>query len=236
MPLTSAMGVHVRHAVSRALATANLSIEEATWRVESARVWLTSGRRVARGEVTLLIRKPRPLISSEPHELEGWVNPDGDHPEMVLVRLDDPLFVDCWPVSWSRWVGPEGRVPDSEDASEPRLGLRHQEAAEWAAAHGRRLPTLAEFRALWGAERLPWGQHADPGAGRVGPVRYGERHEIGLYPPVRGLYDLGAWLWHWLDDATVAGAVAEQDPVFGIRPAPGLGPIGFRTVADPRTR
>lgn len=233
MPLTSASGVNIRHAITRALATANLAPREATWRVESARVWLDADRRVARGEVSLLIRKPEAILRWEPHELEGWINPDGDHAGMVVARLADPLFVDAWPVTWGRWAGAEGSVPEGIDPDHPRLELRHEEVSAWALAHDRRLPTLAEFQALWGPERFPWGDRSDPNAGRTGPVRYGEQHEVALHPPVRGLHDLGAWLWHWLEDGTVAGGVAEVEPVLGVHRSPALTPVGFRTVADP---
>ncbi len=233
MPLTNATGVNVCHAIARALATANLSPSQATYRVETARVWLASHGEVSRGAVTLLIRKPRPLTRWEPHELEGWVNPDGDHPGMVLVRLDDPIFVDSLPVTWGRWDGPAGEMPRRSSPDHPRLQVPHAEAMAWVDKQGRRIPTRAEFKGLWGTARFPWGDRAEPGQGRVGPIRYKKPHEVGLYPSHRGLFDLGAWLWHWLDDGTVAGGVAETEPVFGIPPSSILTPIGFRTVADP---
>jgi hypothetical protein len=233
LPLTSATGVNVSHAIARALATANLNAAEATYRVESARAWLDSQDNVARAEVTIRIRKAQALHQWEPHQLDGWVNADGEHPGMALVRLADPIFVDTRPVTWGRLTGGRRPPPNGASPDHPCVDAGHGVASKWASARGCRLPSATEFQALWGAAIFPWGEQARPTAGRVGPVRYGRMHEVGLYPPCRGLHDLGTWLWHWLADGTAAGGMQEGVPAFGIAPEPWMAAIGFRTVADP---
>ena len=230
MPNVSASGVTVRHAVSRALATANLAPTEATYRVLSARAWARRGD-VARAEVFLEVGAPRPLTRWEPHELRGWVNPDGEHPLMTVVTLDDPLFVEITPVTWDRWLGwSDEPLPDGVDPLCPVVHVGHDRALAYADAIGRRLPTADEFQALWGPERFPWGDRRDPELGRPEPPKYGEVPEVAQHPPVRGLYDLGAWLWHWLDEPSVAGCLGGPRPVFGRRDV--QGPVGFRCVED----
>lgn len=128
----------------------------------SARVTLSSTRRVRRAEVTLRIRPPRPLIQWEPHEFSGWVNPDGAHPPMALVRLDNPLFVDVFPVTWDAWLRArtaEPRrdmvLPDGVDPLCPKTGITLAEATSFARSLGKRLPTRDELKSLWGEARWP---------------------------------------------------------------------------------
>ena len=83
MKTIHATGTGVRHALARALATANLSPAEATFRIAAARVSLDERRRVSRGELTVDLHEPRPVGDWSPTELVGLVNPDGDHPLMV---------------------------------------------------------------------------------------------------------------------------------------------------------
>ena len=231
MPNVSSTGVTVRHAVSRALATANLAPREATYKVLSARAWTRSDRSVGRAEVFLSIGKPRPLHTWELHEVEGWVNPDGQHPLMTLIRLADPLFVDVVPVTWDRWLEHRSdRLPDRVDPFCPVTGIDHAQATAFAAEVGRRLPTADEFEAIWGAGRFPWGEQKDPKLGRHEPPRFGELHEVGAHPPVRGLCDVGAWLWHHVADGGHAGALHKGRPGFGVDPVEG--PVGFRCVLD----
>ncbi len=232
MATTHAMGFNVRHAVSRALATANLSPTEATYKVLAARAWLNSGGDVARGEVTVSIRKPRPINEWEPHEISGWVNPDGDHPGMVLARLADPIFVDVLPVTWERWLrdNPHQTLPPGADPFHPRIGLTATEAADYAARVGHRLPRSEEFLKLWGRQRFPWGDDPSPDRGRATMPRYGEVAEVGLYPPIGGVYDLGGWLWQRLADGGAAGVVQGMRPR-AVEPPAGE-PVGLRLVAD----
>ncbi len=226
------MGVDVRHAIQRALATANLAPRDATFKVVSARAWINRRGRVARGEVSLVIREPRPLGAWEPHELEGWTNPDGEHPGMVFVRLADPLFVDAWPATTEQWRAdhPRESVPPDLDPDQPWTGPSLEEAADWAARRGARLPTAQEFRQLWGPAPLPWGSAPDPRLGLTERRPYDPLPRVGQYPPQRGLFDLGAWLWQWLEDGRVAGVAPHGAPR---DPEPGLAPIGVRCVADP---
>ncbi len=231
MPNVSATGVTVRHAVSRALATANLAPREATYKVLSARAWAGRDRSIGRAEVFLSVDKPRPLPRWELHEIEGWVNPDGEHPLMTLVRLDDPLFVDVVPVTWDRWLQHrDERLPDNVDPLCPVTGLDRDRAGRFAEELGMRLPTASEYQAIWGAERFPWGDRRDLALGRHAPPRFGAVHEVGAHPPVRGLSDIGAWLWHHLADGGYAGALHQGHPGFGVEDVEG--PIGFRCVLD----
>jgi len=227
------MGFNTRHAVSRALATANLGFRDATFKVLAARVWLNGQRQVARGEVTVSIRKPRPLGDCEGHEIDGWVNPDGEHPEMVLFRrLPEPLFVSAFPVTWERWLAdnPHEHLPEGRDVFHPRTGLSHSEAASYAASRGMRLPRSQEFLGIWGRRRFPWGDDAEAARGAAAPPRYGGLFEVGLHPPVGSLFDLGAWLWQWLADGDAAGRVRGPRPVVARPPLDG--PVGLRLVAD----
>lgn len=227
----SATGVTVRHAVSRALATANLAPREATYKVLSARAWTRGDGSVGRAEVFLSISDPRPLARWELHEIEGWVNPDGAHPLMTLIRLDDPLFVDIAPVTWDRWLQHrDDRLPDNVDPLSPVTGRAQSDAATFAEELGMRLPTAAEFEAIWGPQLFPWGDSRDPELGRHAPPRFGEVHEIGAHPPVRGLLDVGAWLWHHLADGGHAGSLHRGRPGFGVDEVEG--PVGFRCVLD----
>ncbi len=231
MPNVTASGVTVRHAISRALATANLAPGQATYKVLSASADLRRDGQVGHASVFLSVREPSPLRDHEVRELEGWVNPDGEHPDMALVQLDDPLFVDVFPVTWDRWLlHTPGALPRELDPLCPMLQASHAEARAFAQGRGKRLPTASEFRALWGPHRFPWGERPDPRQGHAAPPRFGHVHEVGAHPPIRGLHDLGAWLWHWLEDGTVAGSLHAGRPGFGV-PAP-QGPVGLRCVQD----
>jgi len=235
VPSTHATGVHVRHAVSRALATNNIRPTEATFKVLTARVTLSSTRRIRRAEVTLSIRKPRPITQWEPHEITGWVNPDGEHPQMTLVRLDNPLFVDLYPVTWDSWlrVNVTDRLPNGRDPFCPRTPTTHHGAVAFASAVGKRLPTKDEMVALWGEQRWPWGDVADDHMGRVRSPQQGNLFEVGMHPPYRGMFDLGGWLWQLDQEGTAGCATVDDTPRFG-HPATDIpGPLGFRCVVDP---
>jgi formylglycine-generating enzyme required for sulfatase activity len=227
------MGFNTRHAVSRALATANLGLRDATYKILAARVWLNGKGEVARGEVTVSIRKPRALGDCEGHEIDGWVNPDGEHPEMVLFRhLPEPLFVGVFPITWKRWLAdnPHEVLPEGRDSFHPRTGLSHAEAEAYAASRGMRLPRGAELQSLWGRRRFPWGDDKDNARGAATPPRYGGLFEVGLHPPVGSLFDLGAWLWQWIEDGAAAGRVLGRRPIVANPPLDG--PVGVRLVAD----
>jgi hypothetical protein len=223
--------------VSRALATNNLRPQEATYRVLTARVTLSSTRRVRRADVTLSIRPPRPLTQWEPHEISGWVNPDGAHPQMALVRLDNPLFVDVFPVTWDDWLRvrtpPDRVLPDGIDPLCPKTGVSLSEAASYALSLGKRLPGQEELRSLWGTACWPWGERADDRLGRIQSPRMGNLHEVGMHPPVQGIFDLGAWLWHLDAEGGLGCGAVDGSACFGHPAAEPPGPVGFRCVVDP---
>lgn len=231
-----ANGHGVRHAVARAVATANLEPSEAVFRVKRARVDLDREGRVARAEVSIEIEVARPLSEWSPAERVGLVNPDGAHPLMVWLPGDpaagvEPFFMDILAVSWNRWLKRnEGTLPPGIDLFCPVTVADHAAAQAFAAAQGKQLPTLGQWRAAWGRAELPWGEVPDPSCGRVGRPRYDELPEGGLHPPgPGGLFDLGGWLWQWLDDGRlVGGGAASQWPVEG---EPRQWPVGVRLVS-----
>lgn len=231
MPIIHAVGVGVRHAVARALATANRPPGEATFRVVAARVELDGRRRVLRAEAQVQVESPRPVGAWSPEALRGLVNPDGEHPLMVRVPADRPFFIDALPVTWARWLRRvEDTLPPFTDPQCPRVGVSWEEASDFARRLGKRLPTVAELRQAWGPARFPWGPEPDPARGRVGAPRFGELPEVGLHPPSPlGLLDLGAWLWHWTAEGTVSGGAEDREPAFD-RPRADLAPVGFRMV------
>lgn len=238
MAAIHANGAGVRHAIARALATANLAPSDAVFRVKRARVELDRDGDVARAEVSIELEQARPLAERSPQELRGLVNPDGAHKLMVWLPGDPaagvaPSFVDILAVSWSRWIEqhPAAALPTGVDRYCPVVGVDLQAARAFAAAVGKRLPTAAEWRLAWGGRELPWGDAADPICGRVGRPRYDVLPEGGMHPPTpEGLFDLGGWLWQWLEDGRVAGGgPAGEGPAL---PAPGLWPLGLRLVQD----
>lgn len=238
MAAIHANGAGVRHAIARALATANLAPTDAVFRVKRARVDLDRDGDVARADVSIEVEPARPLADRSPQELRGLVNPDGKHPLMAWLPGDPPagvapFFMDILAVSWSRWLErtPGASLPAGVDRYCPVVGVDLPGARAFAATVGKRLPTAAEWRLAWGARDLPWGDTADPICGRVGRPRYDVLPEGGLHPPTPdGIFDLGAWLWQWLDDGRLAGCgPASAGP---IAPAAGLWPVGLRLVQD----
>ena len=229
-----AIGIGIRHAVSRALATANLAPADATWRIVESRVQLDGKNRVVRGEVALDILHPTALASHDPSALLGVVNPDGDHPLMALIPAPRPFFMDVFPVTWNRWLRrQEDRLPPNLDPLCPRVDISVESCRSFGAQVGKRLPTEAEFRAAWGDEPFPWGERNHAALGRVGAPRFGHSPEVGLHPPSpMGLFDLGAWLWHWTEEGRLAGGSEGGAPEFSAAPHPDLGPVGFRLVQD----
>ena len=239
MSTTQATGVSIRHAISRALATANLTPREATYRVLTARARVDGRGNVARGEVSLRIQRPESLAALPPQEWVGWVNPDGQHPLMALApsgrtHEERPVlaYMDIYPVTWDAWLRVmEDVLPDRVDALCPVTGVSHEQAAAYAQAMGARLPSSAEFSAAWGDEPYPWGHRPVPSLGRVGRPRFDQLPSVGAHPPGPfGHFELGAWLWQWLDDGTIAGGADERDPGFGLSADPERGPVGFRCV------
>jgi len=232
-----ANGAGVRHAIARALATANLSPHDAIFRLKRARIDLDSAGDVARADVSIELEPALPIAERRPESLRGLVNADGAHSLMAWLPGDPrtgtaPFFMDILAVSWSRWREQHDvPQPGNIDRYCPYLGASLEEARAFARAEGKRLPTAAEIRVAWGPHPLPWGEGADPSCGRVGRPRYDVVPEGGLHPPnPDGIFDLGAWLWQWLEDGTVAGGgpLGEE----GGAPAEGRWPIGIRLVKD----
>ncbi len=239
MSTTQAMGVSVRHAISRALATANLTPREATFRVLTAQARVDGRGNVNRGEVSLRIQQPSSLAALHPQEWVGWVNPDGQHPLMALVpsgRSHDGrpelLYMDIYPVTWDAWLRVmTDALPDRIDTLCPVTGVTHELAAAYAGCMGGRLPSATELSSAWGDERFPWGHRPDPRLGRVGRPRFDHLPPVGAHPPgAFGIFDLGAWLWHLLEDQTLAGGADDLDPGFGLPALEERGPVGFRCV------
>jgi hypothetical protein len=235
-----ATGVSVRHAISRAIATANLTPREATYKVLTAQARADARGAVVRAEVSLRILGPGVLRELPPLEWVGWVNPDGQHPLMTLVptgrqRDGEPElhYMDVYPVTWDAWLRRvDDHIPDGVDALCPVTGVSFEQAAAFASASGGRLPSMLEISAAWGDERFPWGHRPDAGLGRVGRPRFDRIPAVGAHPPAAfGIFDLGAWLWHWLDDGRLAGGADAAEPGFGLSPEEGRGPVGFRCVA-----
>lgn len=233
-----ANGAGVRHAIARALATANLAPSDAVFRVKRARVDLDRHGDVTRADVSIEIESPLALSEREPAALRGLVNPDGAHPLMVWLPGDPaagvpPFFMDILAVSWSRWLErSEGTLPPGIDKYSPVVGVSLEEARQFAARCGKRLPTAGQWRAAWGPGELPWGEVPDPSCGRVGRPRYDVLPEGGMHPPTPdGLFDLGAWLCQWLDDGRVSGCGPAGDGP--VRWEPGLWPVGVRLVQEP---
>lgn len=228
MSVVHAAGFHVRHAVSRALATENRSPMEATFRVLSARAHLDARGRVASAEVTVRIQAPRARGGGDDDE-EGLVNPDGEHPLMARIPGHPTGFLDVFPVTWGRWARHAGAtVPSGVDPWCPRVGVTWSEAEGYARAVGKALPDAEDLRAAWGRRRYPWGDTPDATRGRPEAPRFGEVPEVGLLPPTpAGFFDLGAWLHHWTADGGLLGGLP------GLAAAPdGATPSGFRCVQE----
>ncbi len=231
MPTTNAFGVGVRHAVTRALATQNLSPADATFRVESSRATVDEKGRVLRAEATVRMTHPSSLADLPRERWQGWVNPDGEHPLMAYVAGEAPFWIDIVPVTWDRWTRLRDiTVPPGIDFMSPRVGIRHDEALEFAADLGKRLPTSAEVATMWGKHRFPWGDEADATLGRDRPHRWGELPEVGLHPPnPLALWDLGTWLWQWTADGKLFGGA----PGGAIeKPNEHLHPVALRLARD----
>ncbi len=240
MSVIRATGVSVRHAISRSLATANLTPREATFRVLTARAQADAHGAVHRAEVSLRIQRPGALAGLSPEEWLGWVNPDGAHPLMTVIPIGaEPavgrlLFMDIFPVTWDAWLRVmDDALPDRVDPLFPVTGIGLEQAQAYSERLGRRLPTVAEYSAAWGDERFPWGHKPDPRMGRVGRPRFDQLPPVGAHPPSsQGLFDLGAWLWHLLADGSLAGGADERDPGFGLELREERGPVGFRCVSE----
>lgn len=242
MSTIHATGISVRHAVSRALATANLTPLEATYQILTARVELDRRARVVRGEVSVRLRRPESLRVLPVGEQVGWVNPDGEHPLMTLIPLNPDgegvrrfVYLDVYPVTWDAWLRVmDDHLPDEVDPLCPVTGVSLEQAAAYAGSLGRRLPRLSEFEAAWGEDAFPWGPRPDPRLGRVGRPRFDQLPPVGLHPPSSfGVFDLGAWLWQWMEDGRLGGAAEDEGiPLFRAVPDEHRWPVGFRCVAE----
>ncbi len=245
MSITQATGVTVRHAISRALATSNLTPREATYRLLTANVRLDGRGEVARAEVTLRIRGPSDLAELSFEEWVGWVNPDGRHPLMALVPTGrsaggrpELVYMDIYPVTWDAWLRlMDDALPDRVDSLCPVTGVSIEQARAYAEARGARLPWPHEFSEAWGDDRFPWGHRSAPRLGRVGRPRFDRLPTVGSHPAGSfGIFDLGAWLWQWLEDGRLSGGADESDPGFSVSATPERGPVGFRCVAPREPR
>ena len=228
MSVVHASAISARHAIARALATHNRSPADATFRVLSARASVDGRGRVVRADVTVRIEEPMEHVGGE--FPVGLVNPTGRHPLMAAVPGMPGVLLDIFPVWWERWVRARtGVVPAGVEPFTARTGVEHADAAAWARAEQKRLPSAGELRAAWGTARFPWGNEPDPASGVAAPPRFDVVLEIALLPPNKhGFFDLGAWLWTWTDDGSLLGGspglvpgTAESRP-FGLRCAADL--------------
>jgi hypothetical protein len=231
MSVVHAAGIHVRHALTRALATSNRSPMESTWRMLSARVQVDARGRVVQGEVSLRIERARELHGGD--DEIGLVNPDGLHPLMARVPGHPGRLMDIFPVTTERWARVMGAAaPVGIDPWCPRTGITAEDAQAYARAVGKRLPDAEDVRAAWGRALHPWGDRADPTFGRPAPPRYGEIPEVGMHPPTAaGFFDLGCWLFQWTADGVALGGMPGL-----IGGAADAEPRGFRCVADAEAR
>lgn len=225
MALVHSGGISVRHAIARALATSNQSPVEATWALRAARATVDARGRILRADVSVEILRPGGTL--EP----GVVNPDGAHPLMAGLPGQPDVLLDVLPVTWDRWVRVRpGVVPGDLDPWCPRVGVSFEDAAAFAAACAKRLPTLAELRAAWGHARFPWGDEPDPSRGAAAPARWGELPEVGRYPPnAAGFFDLGCGLWQFVAEGAAVGGAPGL-----VEAPPDARPTGFRCAADRR--
>jgi hypothetical protein len=230
MAMVSATGVGVRHALARALATANLAPADACFHLRQARVRLDSRHRVLGAEVMVSIHKPQPIGAWSPEDLVGCINPDGEHPLMARIPAERPFFLDILPVSWGRWINrSEVSLPPGVDLLHPRTAVDFDEALAFADDLGKRLPSAEELTLAWGDARYPWGERSDPEHGRHRAPRFDDLPEIGLHPPNEGgIFDLGAWLWQWTGGGQLFGG-PERGPV---DKADHTRPIGLRLAMD----
>jgi formylglycine-generating enzyme required for sulfatase activity len=231
----SAIGVGVRHALARALATHNMAPADGTFRVLSSRVKLDGRQRVVQAEATLDVVRPTPLGSRTPKELMGLVNPDGEHPLMAWIpHAGGGFYMDIFAVTWDRWLRKiDDSLPPLIDPLCPRVGVTHAGATGFARDLGKRLPSASEQRAAYGNQVFPWGERPDPRLGRDRAPRFDALPEVGLHPPQpSGLFDLGSWLWQWTDMAHLACGLVEGRPAFDVEPTQDHHPTGFRMVQD----
>ncbi len=227
MSVVQASAISVRHAIARALATHNQSPADATWRLLSARAAVDGRGRVTRADVT--VRVEAPVDSMHDGRARGLVNPTGQHPLMLLLPGRTDVLLDVLPVSWDRWLRVKpGALPPDIDPWVARTGIEHAEAAAWARAAGKRLPSVSEFRDAWGTGLFPWGDTPNPVLGLAAPLRYGEVPEVGLLPPNRlGFFDLGCALYQWVEEGLPLGG----EP--GLLPGgPGATPCGLRCAQE----
>lgn len=222
----------MRHAIARALATHNCSPAEATWRVLSSRASVDARGRVIRADVSVRIEQPLDHLNDD--RALGLVNPTGQHPLMAVIPGQPATLLDIFPVSWDRWLRlAPGSMPAEADGWTVRTGVSFEEAGRWAKLAGKRLPTPTEVRSVWGRSRYPWGAEPDPAAGLAEALRYNEIPQVALFPPNRaGFFDIGTWLWMWLDDGSTLGGAP------GLVPGHATAvPVSLRCAADlPTTR
>jgi hypothetical protein len=228
MSVIHAAGIHVRHAITRALATTNRSPMEATWRLLSARVAVDTRGRVVSSEVTLRIEAPHADLLGGDDEI-GLVNPDGQHPLMARVPGHPGRLLDVFPVTWGRWARHRAEaVPPGLDPWLPRTAISFEEAAGYARAVGKRLPDAEDYRGAWGRARYPWGDRPDPLAGRASAPRFGEIPEVGMFPPTpAGFFELGCWLHQWTSEGGLLGGTPGL-----VSATAGEEPCGFRCVQE----
>lgn len=185
-------------------------------------------RRLARLSVALLIGVGVAACgagaseSRAPLEIErlAFISPGGFLPwKNTPCRTDEPLLVDRFEVTrelWWQWLDAEGSTrfqappglrPERDEAGLrlPMTGMNLEEAREFAAWRGMRLPTGTEWmRFACGTFGLPWpwgnrnqssiANTIELDLGRPAPVGTFENGVTGT-----GIYDLLGNVWEWTD-------------------------------------
>jgi formylglycine-generating enzyme required for sulfatase activity len=144
-----------------------------------------------------------------------------------------------------------GRL-DEQLADHPMTGVTRDEAEQFAAKHGARLPTADEWEALArgaGARAYPWGDTFDETRCNCAEALWGWTVPVTTHPQGASPFNaqqLAGNVWEWVSDRTPDGwgvvkGGSYLDTHWGLRasrtqpadPARPTGTTGFRIAVDP---